>query len=51
MDEIARSIVQEYDNPKLYLNGCTTPEGIQKLRVSLSKDGVKDFFVGDVLTF
>ena len=51
VDEVARAIVQEYGNPKLYLNGCTTPEGIEKLRVSLSKDGVKDFFVGDVLSF
>ena len=51
VDEIAKQIVQEYGDPALYLNGCTTPEGIQKLRVALSKDGVKDFFVGDVLSF
>ena len=50
-DEIAKAIVHQYGSPALYLNGCTTPEGIQKLRVSLSKDGVNDFYVGDELSF
>ena len=51
VDEMARELVQTYGSPQLYLNGCTTPEGIQKFRVALSKDGVKDFFVGDILSF
>ena len=36
---------------RLYLNHCTNERGIDRMRVTLGIDGVKDFFGGQTLEF
>ncbi len=48
---LAEELRENYGNPELYLNGCTTGEGIQKLRAAFTKDWVQDLFVGYELEF
>lgn len=51
VDEIVAQLTGTYGIQRFHLNGCTTAEGIQKMRVATSIDSVKDFFAGDRLTF
>ncbi|MGN1044402.1 MAG: MBL fold metallo-hydrolase [Candidatus Methanomethylophilaceae archaeon] len=51
VNEVASTIKDTYGVRKLILNGCTGAEGIQKMRVATSNDGIKDLFVGDKLEF
>lgn len=48
---IASEIKESFGVRKLFLNGCTSAEGIQKMRVAVGNSNVNDFFVGDVLEF
>ena len=48
---MASVIKDTYGVRKLVLNGCTGAEGIQKMRVATTNDGVKDLFVGDKIEF
>ena len=51
VNELASVIKDTYGVRKLVLNGCTGAEGIQKMRVATTNDGVKDLFVGDKIEF
>ena len=51
VNTVAEIIVNEYSINELHLNGCTTGEGIQKMRVATSNDKIKDFFAGDELDY
>ncbi len=48
---LAEEIKEICGTPEMYLNGCTTGEGIQKMRIEFSINGVEDFFVGYDLDF
>lgn len=51
VNAIASEMQDDYGVRRIYLDGCTTAEGIQKMRVATANDKIKDFFVGDVLEF
>ena len=48
---IASEIKESFGVRKIVLNGCTTAEGIQKMRVATSQSSVGEMFVGDKLEF
>lgn len=48
---IASVLTEEYGIRDLHINGCSSSEGIQKLRVATSNDSIRDFFVGCELVF
>ena len=48
---IVSEIKESFGVRKLVMNGCTTAEGIQKMRVAIGNDKVVDLFVGDRLDF
>ena len=48
---VADIIVNTYSVNEIHLNGCTTGEGIQKMRVATSKDKIRDLFTGDELDY
>lgn len=50
-DALAAALTDSFGSPELHLNGSTSAEGIQKMRVALGKDAVRDFFAGDELGF
>jgi 7,8-dihydropterin-6-yl-methyl-4-(beta-D-ribofuranosyl)aminobenzene 5'-phosphate synthase len=50
-EAVAKQIVKEFKTPQLYLNHCTGPIGIMRLREHLTLDGVRDCFVGTELLF
>lgn len=51
VNALASEIRDTYGVMRIYLDGCTTAEGIQKMRIATANDKIKDFFVGDVLEF
>lgn len=48
---VAEQIITEFETPQLYLNHCTGPNGIMRLRETLTLDGVRDCYVGTELYF
>lgn len=51
VNAIAARLTDDFGSPQLHLNGTTSAEGTQKLRVALGKDAVHDFFAGYELEF
>lgn len=49
--DVYAQYLQEEDIRRLYLNHCTNERGINRMRVTLGLDGVKDFFGGQTLEF
>lgn len=48
---VADQLVTKFKKPQLYLNHCTGPNGIMRLREILTLDGVRDCYVGTELAF
>ncbi len=51
VERVAEIIIDEFETPQLYLNHCTGPNGIMRMREHLGLDGVRDCFVGTELLF
>ena len=51
VEAVADIIIEEFETPELYLNHCTGPNGIMRLREQLGLEGVKDCYVGTEVSF
>lgn len=51
VEAMAEIIIEEFETPQLFLNHCTGPNGIMRLREHLGLEGVQDCYVGTELFF